>query len=76
MRCPPECGVKQYVAIVQNTSGIRFMVFTTGSPRHYWFQMLDGWGCAIAGMAWPVLKRDLQPDIAKALRNGYGNARV
>lgn len=65
-------GVKQYVAVVQGAHS-RFMVFETGDSRFYLFSQLDPDGCA-TGLQVPVSKKDLQPEIRSALRNGWGNA--
>ena len=67
-------GVKQFVAVVQNRHGTKFMVFTTGDARYYWFQTLDQDECAVVGMAFPVRKSDLRDDIRRALAHGWGNA--
>lgn len=67
----PETQVKQFVAVVQGRHG-RFMVFETGSSRHYLFAMVDPHNC-LTGLSVPVLKADLQPEIKKMLRNGCGN---
>lgn len=68
----PELGVKQYVAVVAGQWS-RFMVFETGSSKHYLFSQLDPSGCA-TGLSFPVRKADLRPEIRSALRNGWGNA--
>lgn len=67
-----EYGVKQFVAVVQSR-WCRFMVFTTGSPKHYLFSQLDRHGIA-TGLMFPVLKSELRPDIRSALAHGWGNA--
>ena len=72
MTPPPEWMVKQYLAVVQG-AWARFMVFETGSPRHYLFSQLDPSGCQ-TGLQFPVAKTDLRPDIRKALAHGWGNA--
>lgn len=70
----PEMQVKQYVAVVRNSRGIRFRVFKTGSEKHYLFDPMipgtDGSACA----GFPVLKKNLRDDIRKALAHGYGNS--
>ena len=66
-------GVKQYVAVVQNRRGQKFMVFQTGDAKYYLFDPLrpDGTsGC----IGFPVKKTDLRRDIASALAHGWGNA--
>ena len=70
----PETQVKQYVAVVQGQHG-KFMVFETGSSRHYLFSQLAPDGTQ-TGLQWPVLKSDLQPEVRRMLRAGYGNAGV
>lgn len=69
-------GVKQFVAIVQNSYGLKFMVFTTGDAKYYLFQTLDRHGCAIPDMSFPVRKADLRDDIRRALAHGWGNANL
>jgi hypothetical protein len=64
--------VKQYVAVVQGR-WCKFMVFETGSPKHYLFSQLDPSGCATT-LQFPVLKTDLRDDIRRALAHGWGNA--
>jgi hypothetical protein len=67
--------VKQYVAVVQNSRGSRFMVFETGDARWYLFsQLYPGPNLIATGLQFPVLKKDLRDDMRKALRNGWGNA--
>lgn len=70
----PELGVKQYVAVVKSR-WCRWMVFETGSAKHYLFCQLDPHGYA-TGLQTPVLKTDLQPDIRRALAHGVGNANI
>jgi hypothetical protein len=67
-----ETMVKQYVAVVQGQYG-KFMVFETGSARHYLFAQLAPDGTQ-TGLSWPVLKSDLRPEIRSMLRHGCGNA--
>ena len=64
-------GVKQFVARVRSRF-CRFNVFETGDSRYYLFDPIDGNGCSYC-MAFPVLKKELQPDIKRALAHGYGN---
>jgi len=68
----PELQVKQFVAIVKGR-WCRFMVFETGSTKHYLFSQLDYAGCQ-TGLQFPVLKRELVPEIRRALAHGWGNA--
>jgi hypothetical protein len=37
MNFDPRCQVKQYVAVVQNRRGSRFMVFQSGDDKYYLF---------------------------------------
>jgi hypothetical protein len=69
----PAMQVKQYIAVVQNERGMRFMVFATKDPKSYLFAQLDESGCA-TGLQIPVRKADLQPNIKSALAHGWGNA--
>ena len=71
-RMRPELQVKQYVAVVHGRF-CRFMVFRTGSDRHYLFAQLDPTGCQ-TGLTVPVRKADLQPEVRRALAAGVGNA--
>jgi hypothetical protein len=70
----PELGVKQYVAVVENSRGTKFMVFETGDPKYYLFSVLKD-GCQ-GGLMFPVRKMELRPDIRKALKAGYGNSSI
>jgi len=72
MRPPQALMVKQYVAVVQGHF-CRFMVFTTGDDKFYLFAQIDPDGCQ-TGLQFPVRKSDLQPEIRRALANGWGNA--
>jgi hypothetical protein len=67
-------GVKQYVAVVQSSTGRRFMVFETGDAKYYFFMPIFD-GC-LSTCGFPVLKSRLQPDIKRALRHGWGNALI
>ena len=68
-------GVMQYVAVVQNERGMRFMVFRTGDPKFYLFaQLPPGPGLVASGLSWPVAKKRLRDDIRKALAHGWGNS--
>lgn len=69
----PRYQVKQYVAVVQNSRGRKFMVFETGDDRFYLFSLLDNYGCQTL-IQFPVRKADLRDDIRRALRHGWGNA--
>ena len=64
--------VKQYVAVVQNHRGRRFMVFCTGDDRYYLFDPLDRDGCSLC-TGFPVKKTDLRRDLRSALAHGWGN---
>jgi hypothetical protein len=67
--------VKQYVAVVQNRRGSRFMVFKTGDDRYYLFsQLYPGPTLIQTGVQFPVEKKNLRDDIRRALANGWGNA--
>lgn len=67
--------VKQYVAVVQNSRGSKFMVFETGDAKYYLFsQLYPGPTLIQTGLQFPVLKKDLRDDIRKALAHGWGNA--
>ena len=67
--------VKNYVAVVQNRRGQKFMVFRTGDEKYYLFDPLrpDGTsGC----VGFPVRKTCLRREIASALAHGWGNAGI
>lgn len=72
MPFPLELQVKQFVAVVRGRHG-KFAVFKTGSERHYLFSAVTADGI-FTGLSFPVRKRDLRTDIARALANGWGNA--
>lgn len=66
--------VKQYVAQVRSRTGQYFRVFQTGEEKYYLFDPLDGKdGCSRCN-GFPVVKRDLRPDLRRALAHGWGNA--
>lgn len=69
----PEMMVKQYVAVVRSSTGTRFRVFETGNPKFYLFDPLDEHDCSLC-MQFPVLKKELRPDIRRALAHGVGNS--
>jgi hypothetical protein len=64
-----ELQVKQWVAEVNGAFGSRWRVFRTGSDRHYLFQLVQNTDIAV-----PVLRKDLRPDVRRALANGCGHA--
>jgi hypothetical protein len=66
-----EMQVKQFVAVVQGEHG-RFMVFETGSARHYLFAQLYPGTTTQTGLSWPVLKADLRDDVRHGLAHGVG----
>ena len=68
-----EMQIKQFVAVMQSGRGCKFMVFKTGSEKHYLFSALDRYGCQ-TGFMFPVLKSELRRDVRHALANGRGNA--
>jgi hypothetical protein len=69
----PEMQVKQYVAVIKNSRGRRFRVFETGDPKFYLFSTIAPDGTE-GGLQFPVLKKNLRPDIRRALARGCGNA--
>lgn len=64
--------VKQYVAVVQNRRGTKFMVFRTGDDKFYLFCPLHN-GC-LSDVQFPVRKTELRREIASMLNRGCGNA--
>jgi hypothetical protein len=66
---------KQYVAVVQNGDGKKFMVFETRDPRFYLFSTISKDGIQ-GGIQFPVRKSDLRDDIRRMLRNGCGNSNI
>lgn len=75
MEMDPRYQVKQYVAVVQNRRGQRFMVFRTGDEKYYLFAPLDADGC-VSTYQFPVRKTNLRREIASALAHGWGNAGI
>lgn len=71
MRCPPELGVKQFVAEMRSSTGTRFRVYTTGSDRHYIFDPIERYGCSYC-QGFPVLKARLRPELRRTLAHGWG----
>jgi len=67
--------VKQYIAVVQNRRGQRFMVFQSGDEKYYLFAPMDRDGCC-ATFQFPVRKTELRREMASALRHGWGNAGI
>jgi hypothetical protein len=65
----PELQVRQFVAEVNGALGFRFRVYRTGSDRHLLFECTQN-----ADIRFPVLKSRLQPDVRRALANGWGHA--
>lgn len=66
--------VKQFVARVKSpTTGHRFNVFETKDPKFYLFDPIDNGGCSTC-CQFPVLKKELKPEIKRALRHGWGNS--
>jgi hypothetical protein len=65
----PELQVKQWVAEVNGAFGSRWRVFRTGSDRHYLFVLVQN-----SQIFKAVLKADLQPEVRRALANGWGHA--
>ncbi len=64
---------KQYVAVVCNERGGRFMVFKTGDEKYYLFSQLYPDSLIATGLQFPVKKMDLRKDIRVALSHGWGN---
>lgn len=73
-RFDPRYQVKQYVARVEGERAA-FRVFETGDARVWLFSQVDENDCD-TGLQMPVLKRDVRPDVAYALRRGVGVRRV
>lgn len=65
----PELQVKQFIAEVNGDFGSRWRVFNTGSDRHYLFVLVQN-----SDISTPVLKRDLKPEVRRALARGVGHA--
>jgi hypothetical protein len=68
----PEYQVTQYVAVVHGRFS-DFMVFRTGSGRHYLFCQLFPGTLTMTGLQWPVEKSRLDRKIKMALARGRGN---
>lgn len=73
MKLAPELQVKQFVACVANSTGLKFLVYRTGSDKHYLFQPV-GPDKTVSTFSFPVRKADLRPAIRAMLNNGCGNA--
>lgn len=71
----PAVQVKQYVSVVANCRGRRFMVFKTGNDKFYLFCALDDQGFQ-TGLQFPVEKKRLRREFSSALRHGWGNASI
>ena len=67
--------VKQYIAVVRNRRGAKFMVFNSGDEKYYLFCPLDRDGCQGTNQ-FPVRKTELRRDIRSALAHGWGNAGI
>ena len=65
--------VQQYVAVVQNRWGTKFMVFQTGDPKFYLFCPLSPEG-TMSDFQFPVRKTELRREIRSMLNHGCGNA--
>lgn len=63
--------VKQYVAEIESVTS-RFRVFETGDRKFYLFAQVNPKTGCDTGLQFPVEKRRLQPDVARALRHGWG----
>jgi len=66
--------VKQYIAVVRNGCGQRFMVFATRDPKYYLFSSLVGETTISGSLSFPILKAHLRDDIRRALSHGWGNS--
>lgn len=64
----PECQVKQFVAEVNGAFGSRWRVFETGSSKHWLFVLVQN-----PEITRPTLKTDVNPEVARALRHGWGH---
>lgn len=67
--------VKQFVAMVTNVRGVPFMVFRTGSEKHYLFCQCYPLGAGggpimLTGTNFPIAKSQLTRMVAMALNNG------
>lgn len=71
MMFAPEVQVKQYVAKVRGRFAC-FNVYRTGSDKHYLFRVLTPDGCE-GGLEFPVLKKELKPEVRSMLAHGCGN---
>lgn len=67
--------VQQYVAVVKNPRGQKFMVFRTGDEKFYLFVVLTPDGCC-SDIQFPVRKTSLTRPIGSALAHGWGNAGI
>jgi hypothetical protein len=74
MRDRAKYEAKQFVAIVQGRWN-KLAVFETGDPDYYLFVVLDPQG-NMTSIHIPTPKKDLRPEVARALKAGYGNANI
>jgi len=63
--------VKQYVAEIKTKTSI--FRCKTGNPRFYLFAQVNPKTNCETGLQFPVEKRKLKTDIARALNKGYGH---
>jgi len=70
----PELGVTRFVAVIHNARGTRFMVFETGDPKFYLFNiLLPERSCILCStISFAVRKSTLRDDVRKNLAHGYG----
>lgn len=66
---PPELQVKQRVGEVDGPHGFRWIVYLTGSDRHYLFECMQNPSFRV-----PVLKSQLTEPVKEALAHGWGHA--
>jgi len=72
---PRELQAKQFVAVVQNGTGLKCNVYETGNDKYYLFRpLVPGFVGIEGGIEVPILKKELQPKIKRMLANGCGNA--
>jgi hypothetical protein len=73
-----RCGVKQFVAIVRShATGKRFSVYTCGDDHYYLFTLMasrEPGDTRMTDLSFPVRRKDLRPEIRRALAQGVGNS--
>ncbi len=70
----PRYGVTKFIGIIHNNCGTRFLVFETGDPKFYLFNILLPFAnCIICStISFAVRKGTLRDDVRTNLARGFG----